>query len=580
MDNFNIYDMKYLKLYEAFSSNTLSKLYNHLKKKNATKTSLTQFKSDMKSIASSFDVPMDQISDEDVSYLSRRKALGLRNEEKVQNESGIWAIKFWFDKDGEYIGTSGTGNDTFEFDAIPKHTGKQCKPFTKEQWVALRAARFARFPRTGMLNPVLEDEYASLKNGDEVIAVLCDPDYYEDEQVDHLTWGKIFIDNDREIYIVHDNDNCDGMSPDDDPAAEYPDTEWGSYTWKIYGYRPAEDHFNLHRVLKSDSPLRYYSDKKEEEEKKETSNPFEFNLSLEEDEDGGVRMASWSGNIDEKIKIEKEADFAVILYIDDILKRGLKSPMETNIARGEARKGATALMTDDEFKKANLERFMSKVVEKIGVTPESVELKSLQKVVANIVSSGISESYAFLGIITRDYRSIDSFSYQIKRLVSCLSVEGGETMLGFVYGEFAKEYQRMKRQSSEAYKNKKTGMDVLKERVELKPLYDAIMRISSKITKSILSKEIVRGEDLKKIFFKLASIEDMTRDDDFIFTYKLRDFIDGIRYAASDKEHVRTKVDNLIGNYCDLESDDGKTDLQRDLGRLKEIESYIDDIMK
>jgi hypothetical protein len=138
----------------------------------------------------------------------------------------------------------------------------------------------------------------------------------------------------------------------------------------------------------------------------------------------------------------------------------------------------------------------------------------------------------------------------------------------------------MKRQSSEAYKNKKTGMDVLKERVELKPLYDAIMRISSKITKSILSKEIVRGEDLKKIFFKLASIEDMTRDDDFIFTYKLRDFIDGIRYAASDKEHVRTKVDNLIGNYCDLESDDGKTDLQRDLGRLKEIESYIDDIMK
>jgi hypothetical protein len=106
------------------------------------------------------------------------------------------------------------------------------------------------------------------------------------------------------------------------------------------------------------------------------------------------------------------------------------------------------------------------------------------------------------------------------------------------------------------------------------------MRISSKITKSILSKEIVRGEDLKKIFYKLGSIKDMTRDDDFIFTDKLRDFIENIKNATSNTERVKAKVDGLTGNYCDLESEDGKTDLQRDLEKLKEIESYIDDIMK
>jgi hypothetical protein len=575
MDNFNIYDMKYLKLYEAFSSNTLSKLYNHLKKKNATKTSLTKFKSDIKSIASSFDIPMDQISDENVSYLSRKKALVLRNEEKVQNESGIWSIKFWFDKDGEYIGTSGTGNETFEVDTTPTHTTSQSRPFTKEQWVALRAARFARFPRTGILKPVLATEYGSLEDGDEVIAVLCDPDYYEDEKVDHLTWGNIFVDSDGEVYVVHDNDNADGMSPDDVPGDRYPDSEWGAYAWRIASSSksPNGDHFNLHRVMKSDSSLRYYSDKKEI--KKEITDPFEFNLSLEEDEDGIVKMASWSGNIEEKIKIEKEADFAVILYIDDILKRGLKSPMETSIERGEARKGATALITDEEFKRANIERFMNKVIEKIGVTPESVELKNLQKVVATIMSSGVSQSYAFLGIISGDFNAIDRISYQIKRLVSCVSIPDSESMLHFVYEEFVEEYRRMKIYSNESYKSKKIAMDILKEKEELKPLYDAILRISEKISKSILSKEMVKGEDLKKVYYKLKSIGEMMRDDDFNLSYRLRDFIDNIRYGYV----LVDKVENMIGDYNTLVNDNKKTFLQMDLEKLQEIESYVDDIM-
>jgi len=561
--------MKYLKLYEAFSSNTLSKLYKHLKKKNATKTSLNHFKGDLTTIMKSFDVPMNEISDEDVSYLSRRKALGLRNDEKVENKFGIWAIKFWFDKDGEYIGTSVTGNETFTVDAMPTNTGKQSKPFDQDQWSYLKS-----FQKTGILKPILEEDYVNLKDGDEVVGVLVDPDSYEDQKIDNLTLGRIFIDDDGERYIVHDNPEADGLNPDNDPSDIHPNIEWGAYTWKIYGRAVSEDHFNLHQVLKSDSPLKYYSEKKELE-----NDPFEFNLSLEQHDDDSIKIGSWSGNYEEKVKIEKDADFAVILYIDDILKRGLKSPKEKSAEREESRKGAVALMTDEEFKRVNLERIMNKVVEKIGVTPESVELKSLQKVVANILSSGISESYAFLGILTRDYRLINSFSYQIKRLVSCLSVDNGD-ILKFIYNEFADEYRRMKKNSGVAYKNKKISMDLIKERVELKPLYDTIMRISSKITKSILSKEITRGEDLKKIFFKLSSIGDLTIDDDFIFSYKLKDFIDHIGYATSNIEKVRKMVDSMVGNYCDLESDDGKTDLQRDLEKLKEIESYIDDIMK
>lgn len=562
--------MRYLKLYEAFSSNTLSKLYKHLKKKNASKKSLNQFKEDIEVMAKSFDIPMDKISDEDVSYLSRKKALQLRSEAK--NDSGIWAIKFWFDKDGEYIGTSGTGNATFEFSTASSSGSRQSRPYSKAQWDKIKRSLTYGFPKTGCLKPVLSDEYGNLESGDDVIAVLCDIDDYEDyASIDNLLYGKIFVDGDGELYIMHDNRNADGMSPNDSPSDEYPDIEWGGYSWRIAdgGKRPNSDHFNLHRVVKSPNPLDYYSDKKEDADV--AVDPFSFNLSLEEIEDGKLALSSWSGNTEEKIRIEKEADFAVILYIDGILSRGLKSKAATSDERKEARKGAIALMSDEDFKSANIEKYLNKAIGKIGVTPESAELKSLEKVVATIMCSGIGESYSLLSLIDRDFRSIDNFAYQIKRLISCFSMENPE-MLKWIYSEFLNEYKILKRRSSNSYKCKKTAMDLLKEKEELKPLYDSIMGISSKISKGITSKEITRGEDLKKIFFKLDSIDSAMRDDEFRISSELRDFVDSMRYAATDTSSTERKINTLMDDYY------MKNTLDMDLKRLKEIESYIEDI--
>jgi hypothetical protein len=564
--------MRYLKLYEAFSSNTLSKLYMHLKKKNASKKSLNQFKEDIEVMAKSFDIPMDKISDEDVSYVSRKKALPLR--EDAKNDSGIWAIKFWFDRDGEYIGTSGTGNATFEF-STPSKSGSQSMPYSKAQWDKIKKSLTYGFPKTGYLIPVLSDEYGDLEAGDDVIAVLCDGDDYEDyASIDNLLYGKIFVDNDGELYIMHDNGNADGMSPNDSPSEEYPDIEWGGYSWRIAdgGKRPNSDHYNLHRVVESPNPLGYYSDKKEDADV--AVDPFSFNLSLEEIEDGKLALSSWSGNTEEKIRIEKEADFAVILYIDGILGRGLKSKAATSDERKEARKGAVALMSDEEFKQANIEKYLNQAISKIGVTPESAELKSLEKVVATIMCSGIGESYSLLSMIERDFRSIDNFAYQIKRLISTFTIENADNTyaLKFIYGEFLNEYKILKRRSSNSYKCKKVAMDILKGKEELKPLYDSIMRISAKISKGIISKEITRGEDLKKIFFKLDSIDSAMRDDEFRISSELRDFVDSIRYAATDTSSTERKINTMMEDYY-------KTSiLDKDLKSLKEIESYVEDI--
>lgn len=561
--------MRYLKLYEAFSSNTLSKLYKHLKKKNASKKSLDQFKEDIEVIAKSFDIPMDKISDEDVYYVSRRKALPLRSE--ANNKSGIWAIKFWFDKDGEYIGTSGTGNAKFATSNVPSSSSFHSKPYSKAQWDKIKKSMTYGFPKTGYLMPVLHDEYDRLKTGDEVIACLCEPeeyDEYPEARVDRLICGRIFLDGNGQVYFIHDDDIADGTSPNNSPSEEYPDIEWGDYTWSIASSNknPGVDHFNLHKVIKSDAPISYYSEKNDEE-----GNPFEFNLSLEEIEDNKLILSDWSGNIDEKNKIEKEADFAVILYVDGILSRGLKSKSATSEERKEARKGALALMSDEDFKSANIEKYLSQAISKIGVTPESAELKSLEKVVAAIMCSGVVDSYALLSMMDRDFRSIDNFAYQIKRLVSTFTIENAG-MLKFIYNEFLNEYKILKRRSSNSYKCKKASMDILKGKEDLKPLYESIMRIGAKISKGIMSKEITRGEDLKKIFFKLDSIEAVMRDDEFRLSGELRDFVDNMKYGTTDTSTVERKINTMMEDYY-IENT-----LDRDLKRLKEVESYIEDI--
>lgn len=568
--------MRYLKLYEAFSSNTLSKLYKHLKKKNASKKSLDQFKEDIQIITKSFDIPMDKISDEDVSYISRKKALPLRSE--ANNKSGIWAIKFWFDKDGEYIGTSGTGNAKFATSNAPSSGSYHSKPYSKAQWDKIKKSMTYGFPKTGYLIPVLNDEYNQLKTGDEVIACLCDSEEYYDypeSKVDKLICGKIFLDGDGQVYFIHDDEIADGSSPNNDPSEEYPDIEWGSYAWSIARGNGVvgPDHFNLHKVIKSDTPISYYSEKSDNDEEV-GKNPFEFNLSLEEVEDNKLILSNWLGNIEEKNRIEKEADFAVILYVDEILSRGLKSKSATSEERKDARKGAIALMSDSDFKNANIEKYLSQAINKIGVTPESTELKSLEKVVATIMCSGVVESYALLSIISQDFKSIDNFAFQIKKLISGFSVgqHHSSEMLRLIYNHFLNEYKILKRRSSNSYKCKKASMDILKGKEDLKPLYESIMRIGAKISKGIISKEITRGEDLKKIFFKLDSIDSIMRDDEFRLSGELRDFVDNMKYGTTDTSTVERKINTMMEDYYI------KNTLDMDLKRLKEIESYIEDI--
>jgi hypothetical protein len=119
-------------------------------------------------------------------------------------------------------------------------------------------------------------------------------------------------------------------------------------------------------------------------------------------------------------------------------------------------------------------------------------------------------------------------------------------------------------------------MAILKRHKELDPITDAMSRISNRITKSILSKKISRGEDIKKICFKLKSLYEMMRDNDYELSYTIRNFMD--RILNSEERLLANYIESAIEDYAIRTGDNKTTLLEIDLKKLQEIESYVDDI--
>ena len=91
--------MKYLKLYEAFESNILSKTLKYL-----SKGSKDSFLKEVKQICDEMDFPYSKLSDEYFEYLPFNNAL-----KKVDGDNKIY--KFWLNSDGDLINTTLTDGE-------------------------------------------------------------------------------------------------------------------------------------------------------------------------------------------------------------------------------------------------------------------------------------------------------------------------------------------------------------------------------------------------------------------------------------------------------------------------------------
>ena len=370
--------MKYIKLYEAFQATILSKINKYLKTTGVSDKYKKEFLGDLNTIFGSYEIPIDKIQDSDIIYKSRNELYPIKSTE-FDNEFGIFGIKFWFSKDGEYLGKTAIGN--YKQSEV---SSDENNLLPEELLLRIKNGYLGDKYKTGNLTPINKDldSYSQLTTGLKVIAYLYeDPWGYSEYNdgtntwEDPLTAGTIYI-SDGKIFIIHNNEECDGSYPNGDVG------EYGSYSWGLSNStRVFNDHYYLSIYEPSDKPLDFISNNGLEVD---SNNPDIFNLDLSND--GSIsRFKTKRFN-----KIKNDADFGILINLDSILKRGgYEKISDTKLKRQDSKSGIIGGplgLSNDELKEINIKRYSDLIITRYGSSTEGVNFDKLNVFLANLMS--------------------------------------------------------------------------------------------------------------------------------------------------------------------------------------------------
>ena len=543
-------EMKYLMLFEAFEANALSKMMVFLTKKTDS-DSKERFLNKLKTLTTNLDIPIDKIKDSDVKYLNRSQALKLKSEKESDS---IYCLKFWFSIDEGYLGFTGTGNLTMDFNRHIKGRRSEVKnsPFNTRE---LDYIKHSLDIKTGSLDPV--KNYEDIQHGQLVIGIFSGEDPID---IIKLGFAKIWRD-DNQLYAIQDVTS--GGSPDNEINGQ----NWRSwrnndsrfaYSWSLDSvYSPGSDHCKLHIYKSSNEPLHIVGAKKEV--LKESENPFDFNLPVNRD----FNLTEWgnsSWSIDNYKSVEK-ADFAIVLMLDDIIKSVGTKVSNIKKSREESKEGATSLMSDSEIKEANIKRYLIGLISKMGITLDTSNLQNLQ----NLVIKSVCSEFAFISIYreTPGFGNLNSITKSIYNMIG-LEDEPDKKY----YLDKAIEYYQYLNTNSDKYRKIYTdSLEVIKKcnSDQVKEFFDIVMKMGNKIKKYLSSQNIQNIEDLRMIIIKLQSIRTISRENEFKF--------EGFVKNILDEFHYKNDVEYYTREY-------GSRDISKELTKIKNLERYVDSLLR
>lgn len=551
-------EMKYLMLFEAFEANALSKMMKFLKSK-IDNNSKERFRDKLKTLITQLNIPIDKIKDEDIKYLNRNGAINLRNQGKIDNDNGLYCLKFWFSLESGYLGFTGTGNKTMDFNEYiqgnrrRRGEGKN-EPFSGSE---LDYIKNQLDIKTGTLEPVIDYEQ-QLQHGQLVIGVFSD----EDDNLDRLGLAKIWRDENDHLYAIQNV--ASGGSPDYDVDGQ----NWRDYSqenpifassWSLdSAYNPGSDHHKLHTYTPSDKPLHILGIK--EEENKEVKSPFDFNLPVNR----YYNLSEWGDStwsMDDYKSVEK-ADFAIVLMIDNVIKSVKTKVSDVRSSREESKEGATKLVSDSQIKKANIERYLTAMVGKMGIETDIKELKNLQK----LIIKSICGDFAFMSI----YKSRPGFD-NLDNITSYIydMMRSNETDKGYYLKNITNNYKSLNSHYEDYVKVYNESLKSINETdIEpIKEVFEILMRIGKKITTYLQAQNIQTIEDLSMVLAKLKSIRTLTNERGLSLGYT-RNILNEFHYPGDVRYYLR--------EYNDRRKDD----VLEDVRKAKNIERYVDSLLR
>ncbi len=537
--------MRYLKLYEAFQSNTISKMMNFLKDKVGA-SSQQRFLDRLKNLQDKLDLPIDKIQDKDIKYLNRKKAIIFRNENNVDNSKGIYCLKFWFSLDDGFLGFTSTGNQYYEY------KGRRRPSSSSFSQLELDHIKNNFGITTGELEPLRN--YDDLRHGTLIFGIFSD----DSDDRDRLGYAKIWRDGNR-LWAIQSV--ASGGEPDYDVDGQ----NWRSYrndnsvfrdSWSLDSVdSPGSDHYKIHLYKPSSEPL-HIKGQKVEVSKEE--NPLNYNLPT----NSRLSAGSWDDydwSIDSSSMLEK-ADFAIVIVIDDILKSGIKPVTDTRKERELSREGALKLMSDSEIKNANIDRYMTHILSKM-INIDTTEIRNLQ----NIVIKNVCGQFAYIAIF-KNNPSLDYLDYISKYLFRALQQTSIEDKKYFINNAKDK-YERLYKSNIEITKLYKQSRDIINKNAkdDIKELFVIVDEISNKIYNYLKSQKIETLEDLRMTYLKIQSIKMATEYEEFELSRPSRNLIAEFNYPND--------IDYYLKEYSEK-------DFKEDIKRLNQVSRYVDSILR
>lgn len=597
--------MRYIKLFEAFESITLSKLLNFLKIKfNNTDNFLNEFKK----ILTYFNIPMDKISDSNIKYVNTSKGIKIRNKEKIKlelkekekekdivlpekwfvlyrnfdefqiiddyykkswnyydpkdgkfgyhngrgnwvdndvesflergykeipfdvffsyvrknkiyDQKEIYCIKFWFSLDKGYLGRTGVGNKI----------SNGLNSFCEEEIAYIKY----KIKYKGIIKPIIN--HLDLKTGDMIIGYLESPTSKE-----NLILSTIFR-NSSGIFAIQDYKN--GSRPYDD---SYNGTNWkkfGKYSYSI----SKNNSFKLHKYIPGEDPLTVEG---------LPNDYYNFNLPLNK----YLQLEDWNDNNKHNIDIIKNSEFCIVLYINDMLKTEYNPLDKTITQRIESKKGALKLISDEDIKKANIKRYLDKIIINMGIHIETTGVNNLQKII--ILST--CDEYSLISLFRNDphFDNIFIFMDDLYFLLATKDKKDKE----YYINNLNKSYFLLKDRNKlvkDLYS--KSYDEIMKsDNKELIEIIKIITGTGEKIKKYLLSQNIQSIEDLSIITHKLKSIRDIMSNKYISLNSSIRD----VFYSFGNKDDIIYYCNNIkVKNIED------------EIKKAKLLDKYVDSIL-
>ena len=528
--------MKYLKLFEGFESNRISAILSFLNKK-INKPNSEKFLNDLTRLARKYDFPLSTLSDKEIEYLPVNKALAIGKGEEVMNPTEIYAIKYWFSVEKGYLCQTGVGNKKMDFGSYGKFVSSGESELTEDHLAYL--AR--QYNLKGLIVPCDLDR---LQSGDKVVMVCSD--YFSGDESD-LTYGEIYIDNnDGEYYFFQNSYN--GTTPEDGHTIP-----GYRYSW-VLGSPDSEngDHTMIHKIIVDNRPLRFNNDNIKEEP---VESVWDFNLPLYNNPP--ISLEIWSNKYDETLKLAKEANFAIVLYLDDVLVKDI-SKEEISKERKLARKDALALMNNEDIKRENVKRYLEKLFDKLGIEKDKQDLKNLN----SVVKSTILGEYFYL----TNYSS--SFIGRLTEFITALYKVMSKNDEEYYFTSLVETFKRIKNKRLEDSSTYSTNIKYLKSSKEINSdkvneVLKIVLRIGKSVSNYFNDKEINTIEDLKSTQLQLRMLSDLFQDDIFYLSGFMSNLLSSLDYRNTSEAER-----GLKRTYSDAA-------YEKDLEKLEKLEAIV-----